>query len=202
MLIALIFAAAAQPLPAAGELLPALGPLRGAPGAWVEYLVRSRAGAESRIRVTLLAGAPEGQSWLEIVTADAEGIAASIRLLVSADRPTRVERMFVMLAGQQPVEVPLGRAGTALPAPAEKRLGTRRVNVPAGTFVAEVVDLAASRIWRSEEVPVWGVVQARLRGRTLELLASGRGAGRSVFPPGWDAGGAVEAHGNGSESVK
>jgi len=98
-----------------------------------------------------------------------------------------------MLAGQQPIEVPLDRiklpqAPQARARPSVARVGTERVNVPAGTFTAEAMRIAGARVWRTASVPLWGLVKARSSRQSLELVAFSMSGGHSVFPPGWDQG--------------
>jgi hypothetical protein len=105
-----------------------------------------------------------------------------------------------MIAGQQPIEVPLDevRPARAKP-PAEvqrvERLAPERVHVAAGEFNAEVIRVSGTWIWRASGVPLWGLVKARSARQSMELVASGTTGGRSLFPPGWD-------QGKGSESRK
>jgi hypothetical protein len=182
-------------------LATALGNIAPAHGAWVEYLIRSRGEPEARVRVTAFSVAAGGSYWLEVVTASESGIAGAVRLLVRGDHlsPSAVERICVMLAGQQPLEIAVDRAGPALPSPPPearvRRIGSARVRVAAGAFAVEVSRVAGNIVWRAGNVPLWGLVKARSRRRSLELLAWGASGGHSVFPPGWD-------HGNGSESAK
>ncbi|MGZ6125867.1 MAG: hypothetical protein ACXWLR_12955 [Myxococcales bacterium] len=106
--------------------------------------------------------------------------------------------MYLMLAGQQPIEIPLDqvRPARAPPGPgAAERLGAARVRVRGGVFVAEILRVSGTRVWRAASVPLWGLVKARSRLRSVELLAFGRSGGRSVFPAGW-------GQGNGSDSEK
>jgi hypothetical protein len=200
MLVALALGAAvsAPGLFADEDLAAALGPIDPAPGAWVEYLVTRGGGGEARVRVTALAAGSAGRYWLEVAAASGSGIAGATRLLVRSDGHD-VERMEVMLAGQQPLRIPLeglGRPARSMrPTAAAKRLGAARVRVPGGTFAAEVLRISEARVWRAAGIPLWGVVKARSRKSSVELLAFGLSGGRSVFPAGQD-------QGNGSESEK
>jgi hypothetical protein len=166
----------------------------------VEYLVRAQGEGNARVRITALEATGAGSYWLEVATAGGSGIAMAVRLLVHGNglSPGDVERMSVMLAGQQPLEIPLERAGPGRsrpPAPRAVRLGFEKVRVKAGVFTAEVLRVAGARVWRAAEVPLWGLVRARSPGRSVELIASGHSGGRSVFPAGRD-------QGKGSESAK
>ena len=200
MLLALVAAAA---LPVSGFLAdPALAAALGRadlrPGAWAEYLVRSKIEDEARVRITALAGESEGRCWVEIAAASASGVAGAVRLLLRGGDVSGIERMQVLLAGQQALEVPLERLARSRshpPSPEVRRLGNARVKVAAGVFETEVQQVQGTRVWRAASVPLWGLVKARSGQRTVELLASGVSGGRSVFPAGWD-------HGKGSESAK
>jgi len=210
MVLALLLAAAQaasdpaqSPLLADPALAAALGVLEAAPGAWAEYLVRDEGKGDLRVRVTSLEAEGVGKHWLELASAGGTGIASAARLLIHGNgfSPENVERVYVMIVGQQPIEVPpdqihaAGSRPEAKRAPSVKRLGTERIRVPAGEFTAQVLDASGTRIWRAATVPLWGLVRARSAERSIELVAFGRKGGRSVFPPGWP-------QGNGSESRK
>jgi hypothetical protein len=182
------------------ELLKVLGRIEPVPGAWAEYLVRSPRWGEGRVRVTVLPAAGDGRYWLELASVNAGGIAGAARLLVHGTGSPRpeVERIGLLLAGQQAIEIPLEQLGPGwqLPAVAEAtHLGFAQVRVRAGTFAAEILGIPGTRAWRAPGVPLWGLVKARSRSFAVELLASGTSGGRSVFPADGD-------HGNGSESAK
>jgi hypothetical protein len=182
------------------DLMAALGRIDPSPGAWVEYLVRSEDRGEARLRVTALAAVSTGSYWLEVAAVSGSGTAAAVRLLVREDAgpPSGVERLYAMVAGQQPIEIPLDRLGPAREAPpghGAKRIGAGSVRVPAGNFTAEILRVCGTRIWRDPSVPLWGLVKARSPRASVELLAFGISGGHSVFPPGWD-------QGKGSERAK
>ncbi len=111
MLLALLLAAAPSPLFADPDLAEAMGRIDPRPGAWVEYLVRAPGRDDLRVRATVLPAATGGRHWIELITASADGIVSASRLLLRADSlfPRNVERMYLMLAGQQPIEVPMDR---------------------------------------------------------------------------------------------
>jgi hypothetical protein len=201
MLLALLLAATPLPLFADPRLAEAMGHIDARPGAWAEYLVRAPGHDDLRVRAIVLPDAADGRHWLELITASAGGIVSASRLLVRADAPLPqgIERMYLMLAGQQPIEVPLDRirlpeARTGAP-PSIVRLGIRRVRVPAGIFVAKAMRVAETLVWSDDDVPLWGLVKAKSPRQSLELVAYGMSGGHSVFPPGWD-------QGNGSERAK
>ena len=198
----LLAAAAALPLSPLDAIAPAFARIDPVPGAWAEYLVRSGDGGEARIRVTVLRAAGEGRYWLELAAVNGGGVAAAARLLARgrALAPAEIERMEVMLAGQQPIAIPLERLSRPPLAAGERvkdarRRGPARVRVPAGTFVTERLSLGGAQVWCAAGVPLWGIVKARTRTRSAELLAFGLSGGHSVFPR-------ERAQGNGSERAK
>lgn len=211
MLLALVLAVAAQrtpphwpvsPLFADPGLRAALGNIDPKPGAWAEYLLRAPGKGDLRVRATVLAAVEDGRYWLELATAGESGLASVAKLLIHGNASSLgdVERLYVMIAGQQPIEVPLDevRPASAKP-PAEvqmvERLAPERVHVAAGEFNADVFRVSGTRIWRASGVPLWGLVKARSARQSMELVASGTTGGHSLFPPGWD-------QGKGSESRK
>ena len=212
MVLLLLVAAAAQATPdpvaspslfADPALAAALGDLDATPGAWAEYLVRGDGKGDLRVRATALAAEGAGKYWLELASASETGIASSARLLIHGNgfSPQNVERLYVMVLGQQPIEVPPDQihAAGARPGPRRmsrvRRVGTERIRVPAGEFTAQVFAVSGTRVWRAASVPLWGLVRARSAERSIELVAFGAKGGRSLFPAGW-------SQGNGSESRK
>ncbi len=199
MLLALVLAV--LPLFADPATSAALGSIEARPGAWAEYLIRASGKGDLRVRATALPAEGEGRYWLELATASETGIASAARLLLRGKEleAGAVERAYLMIAGQQPIEVPpeqirrAERKGAAKVA--VKRLGTQRVRVPAGEFTAEALRIEGARVWRSASVPLWGLVKAVSPRQSIELVASGSAGGHSLFPPGW-------GQGNGSESRK
>jgi hypothetical protein len=195
VLLALFLLAAppAVPLFANPAVLEALGDLRPTPGAWAEYLVRGKKGHALRVRISVLTeAAPEGRYWLELDTAAPGAPPQAARLLVhgSPTRPENIERMEIYMLGQAPIEIPidqlqetLPRAGPA-PPPKIVRGGVARVRVSAGSFDARIVEVGDTRIWRSAQVPLWGLVKGRSPRETVELLGSGGQGAHSVFPRG------------------
>jgi len=204
VLLALVLAVAAQSAPAHWPVSPlfadpglreALGSIDPKPGAWAEYLVRAPGKGDLRVRATVLAAVDDGRYWLELATAGESGLASAAKLLIHGNAFSLgdVERLYVMIAGQQPVEVPLDEvrpAGAKPPAEAQRveRLRPERVHVAAGEFNADVFRVPGTRIWRAAGVPLWGLVKARSARQSMELVASGTTGGHSLFPPGWDQG--------------
>lgn len=183
---------------AAPEVLAALGPFRPDPGAWVEYAIRSKGRPDARVRISILdASLPDGRYWLELASATASGVAAATRLLVHGDpaQPGAIERLLVYVAGQPPFELPLDE----LPPSQEPRRKGRsrvtrlveaRVRVPAGSFLTDRLRIvtrgAATQVWRSSEVPLWGLVRSRGAGCETELRGFSRSGAHSMFPNGAD----------------
>jgi hypothetical protein len=197
MLLAMVLAAAASPLFADPEIEAALGRIQASPGAWVEYAVRTRGKQGARVRATVLLAREPGRYWLELAAAEAaSGVAGAVRLLIREGRgPGSAERVVVLLAGQDPVEVTAERSPPPKAPGSIKPLGMQEIRVPAGVFSARALRVSGTtRVWRAAGVPLWGLVKARSSRQTLELLAWGREGGHSVFPPDWD-------QGNGSESA-
>ena len=65
------------------------------------------------------------------------------------------------------------------------------VKTAAGSFAnAEVIDVAETRIWRSPKVPLWGLVQSKSRGQSVELIGYASAGAHTLI------------QGNGSESMK
>jgi hypothetical protein len=199
VLLALLLAVSPSPLLSDPQITAALGRIEATPGAWVEYAVRTRGKDDARVRATVLEAQDGGRFWIELATVGAGGVPSAARLLLrgTAVSLPDVERIYVMIAGQQPVEVTGegAAAGHGKRLPTVKLLGPERVRVPAGVFAARAMRVSATRAWRSGEVPLWGLVKARSPRQSVELIAFGWSGGRSVFPPGWD-------QGKGSESAK
>jgi hypothetical protein len=210
VLLAVVLAAVMQrtppplqtaPLFADPDLAAALGSIDPKPGAWAEYLVREKGKGDLRVRATALAASEDGLYWLELATAGEAGLASAAKLLVRGNpfAARNVERMYVMIAGQQPIEIPLDQVFLRDPQRTGKvqvkRVGVERVRVAAGEFRADVLRVSRTRVWRAVNVPLWGLVKARSALQSIELVAAGVEGGRSLFPPGWD-------QGNGRESRK
>lgn len=210
MLLALLLAASAQkppelPLFADPQVAEALGGFEPRPGAWVEYAIIPRRGPQTRLRLSVLPPLlPDGRYWLESASQSQNGPPVAVRMLLHGP-PGRVEnldRLYVYVGGQAPMEFPLDADARATPAPLPRRplprvrrKGAQDVRVAAGRFRAELIQVASSRIWRSDGVPLWGLVRALDPGRRVELIAFGRSGARTVFPAEFD-------HGKGSESRK
>ena len=197
MLLLLILVAASPPLDSPRPLLPhefvgTSGPFRPQSGAWVEYLVRSRGEQDVRVRLAVLPPvAGDGRAWIEVTTVGARSLPFAARLLLNVGTG-KLERASVYALGQAPIESPVGEAdgATRAAAPLVRVVNAhaKAIRVAAGTFTATELHVgqggAAARVWRSNEVPLWGVVRAESGGRTVELLRYGGGGASSVFPQG------------------
>jgi hypothetical protein len=196
LLLAILFAGA---LPGGGALFD--GPRFDAqPGAWVEYLVRTKGSEPLRVRVSVLSKEGENAS-IEIDTLAKDKPPQSVRMLVhgSPADARNVDKLELYVAGQAPIEVPLDDLRDDLRPPPKSKAraverGRERVQVQAGSFDAVVVDRGGARIWSSNDVPIFGMVKTRTQAQTAELIAFGRTGAHSLFP---DA-----AHQNGSETTK
>lgn len=203
----------AQPVPerplsifADARLVEALGGLDPQAGAWAEYAVVPRRGARLRVRAAVLSVLPDGRYWLEIASQRSDGPPVAMKLLVHGQpsRASDLERAFLYVGGQAPIELPAGEAlnpaerKEAAPLPRLHQEPAREVRVPAGTFRADVARVAGARIYRAKTVPLWGLVEVESRARRVELLGFGRSGAASVFPAGWSD----PVQGNGKDSVK
>ena len=197
------------PLFANPKLAAALGAFQPLEGAWVEYLVQQKGEQGIRLRATVLPPSKPERYWLELDTVGQAGVAGATKLLVhgNAFRLKDIERAYVMLAGQHPLDLPLDELDVPeqkepLAPPKVKQLGKGAVKVRAGSFQAEALQVQDTKIWRSAEVPLWGLVKAQGPRDSIELLSFGKSGGHSIFPPGWGESPEKPAQGNGSESTK
>jgi len=193
------------PLLAVGspELVLATGPIRPEVGSWAEYFIRSRGEQDVRVRLAIVPPAVQGRVWLEVTTIGSDSLPFAARLLL-VTATGQVERATMYFLGQAPLEVPIESCEAEAPLPATstppKRVvgaGVRHVTVPAGTFRTTELRISAerkaTRLWRSDVVPLWGLVRARGERQSIELVAYAHGGARSVFPA---------PQGNGSDSAK
>jgi|GEM_PF-1940292 len=225
----------AGPLPlfalAAPDVLAALGPLVPEVGAWVEYAIRVKGQPDTRVRISLVPPAlTEGRAWLEMVSVDAIGQEVAARLLVHGgfSRSRDLERAIISTSGQAPFEIPLAELHDQIDAePAHQdaqinvqNLPAGEVKVPAGTFRAGSIRISrkgepSTRLWRTAQVPVWGLIRAESTQQSIELIGYAHSGAHSVLPPGYGEGteaagappdradaGAPDAQGNGKDKVK
>jgi hypothetical protein len=197
----------ATPILGDAALAEALGPPDVKPGSWAEYVITTKGESDTRVRFSILPPALEnGWYWLEEAGVNSDGMASAVKLRLHGDPsdPRNYDRMYVYVAGQAPIEVPIDQL--PLPEPPKKAGGKvvkgapERVEVRAGVFdKAEPFRLRDVRIWRSSKVPLWGLVKAQSARQTVELIASGRTGAHSTFPTGWHD---DQNQGKGSESTK
>jgi hypothetical protein len=188
------------------DLVAALGTLRVEVGAWAEYLLRSPDGT-ARMRFSLLPPKLEGdRHWLEVAAFGDVGLPFAMRVLLKSGpvMPANVERAIVYVMGQAPLEIPLQDLQERLPGDVPASSGARTVRGPkrtiatgAGRFKASEVRVTArgqtTRVWRSADVPLWGLVRAEGPRETIELVSfSHEGASSAIPEPG---------QGKGSEST-
>jgi hypothetical protein len=180
------------PLLDSPQLASTLGPLRAELGSWVEYIVRTRGDQDVRFRVSAVPPALEGgRVWLEVTALGSESLPFAARLLIVV-ATGKLERAILYALGQAPLHIPVDSGeraiGSARDAASVQVVHGRReeVTVPAGTFLATKLLISAGRqtmrAWKSDAVPLWGLVRAHDGRRTIELLRYGHGGARSVFP--------------------
>jgi len=177
------------------DLVAALGPLRAEVGAWAEYLVRSPGGT-ARMRFSILPPKVEGdRHWLEVAVFGDVGLPFAVRVLLKPGPvvPANVERAIVYVTGQAPLEIPLQdlqdrlRADDPKPSGARTTRGAQRtIATEAGRFKAMEVRITArgqkTRVWRSPEVPLWGLVRAQGPRETIELVRFSHEGAQSAIP--------------------
>jgi hypothetical protein len=188
------------------DLVAALGTLRVETGAWAEYLLRSPDGT-ARMRFSLLPPEVEGdRHWLEVAAFGDVGLPFAMRVLLKSGPvvPANVERAILYVMGQAPLEIPLQDLQDRLPRDVPKSSGARTfrgrkrtIATGAGRFEASEVRVTArgqtTRVWRSADVPLWGLVRAEGPRETIELVSFSHEGARSAIPePG---------QGKGSEST-
>jgi hypothetical protein len=204
VLLALICAAAtASSIPVFSDprLAEALGRFDARPGAWVEYAVLPKGGPQLRLRISVLGPAlPDGRYWLEAVT-QAQGtppLAMKMLLHGAPLRADNIERLYLYAGGLAPLALPVADAHAAAPSPGSpppkvERKGTQELKLGAGAFRCEVLQVKDTRIFRSDKVPLWGLVRAQDPEQRVELLGFAESGAETVFPPGY---------GNGNDSTK
>jgi hypothetical protein len=149
------------------------------------------------VRLSVLPPAQTGgRYWLELASATSAGLAVATRLLVNGDptAPRSIERIIVFVAGQAAFELPVDEArepidASTIPSPPHARvlsLGSGRVRVPAGSFLADrlrVVDAdGTTLLHRAAAVPLWGLVRAEGPLSTVELLGFSHQGAHSLVP--------------------
>jgi hypothetical protein len=166
-------------------------------GGWAEYLVRRRGEQDVRVRFAVVPPAVDARhAWIEVATVGSQSLPFAARLLVNLITGA-AERGSVYALGQAPIELPTGDASAlGIATRPRQRVRTRKtkIAISAGTFDTDELRISqggiSTRVWRSDQVPLWGLVRAERSGQTVELLRYGSEGARSVFP-----------HGNGSESA-
>jgi hypothetical protein len=188
------------------DLVEALGTLRIEVGAWAEYLLRAGK-RTARMRFSLLPPRVEGdRAWLEVATFSDAGLPFAVRVLLKPGPviPANVERAILYVMGQAPLELPLADLQERLPASPPSASGariarrsTRTLSTPAGRFKVSELRIASrgetTRVFRSADVPLWGLVRAEGPREVIELVGFSHEGARSAIPD--------PAQGNGSDST-
>jgi hypothetical protein len=136
------------------------------------------------------------------VTEQQGGVPVALKMLLRGppERAENVERAYLYVAGQAPAELPVEDFQRAPRPPSPKsrqvkRAGRKDLVLAAGRFRCDVLRVEGARLYRSGQVPLWGMVRAVTREQRVELVGFGDVGAVSVFPPGFD-------QGKGSESAK
>jgi hypothetical protein len=179
----------------APDIVEALGPMRVEVGAWAEYLVRSPQGT-ARMRFSLLPPKVEGgRYWLEMAAFSDVALPFAMRALLrpGAVVPANMERATLYVLGQAPLEVPMEdlkeHASRKTPGSSGARIvhrAARTLSTQAGRFRATELRITAkgetTRLWRSDEVPLWGLVRSKGPKGAIELVAFSHEGARSAIP--------------------
>jgi len=208
---------------AAPDVLAALGDFRPEIGAWAEYSISVHKREIGRVLVSVLPPPmPDGRYWLEL-DSTSEGTAPSALRLLAHGNPVDAEsfdRAIVYVAGQNTFEIPLqmlvSKSAKPPPAPSGADISSMhagKVTVRAGTFNAERIRVAkgkdATVVWRSSEVPLFGLVKSESADKTTELVQTGHSGAHTLIsvpildeaiPPDARAQPPGDAQGNGSDS--
>jgi len=185
------------PVPAYGQhpaqLLPTLQTDKGAikPGTWVQYTIYQRATREvNAVRIAALERVSGKGQWFEIAITDQGKRTLVLKTLIAGtlSAPKGMLKTIVQPPGHQPVELPPGKQGAVKlprmatgPDPRARLVGTGKVKVAGGTFVASryrTVDKKGrvSQVWSSKDVPGWPMVKAESPDALIELSGFGKGA--------------------------
>jgi hypothetical protein len=124
-----------------------------------------------------------------------------------------MERATLYVLGQAPLEVPMDdlkeQMSRAAPAPSGARITrgpAQALSTQAGRFKATELRITArgetTRIWSSDEVPLWGLVRSKGPKETIELVGFSREGARSAIPePGEPDRAAPPDQGKGKDST-
>ena len=207
VLLALLLVATAAapelPLFSDARLSKALGHFDPHPGAWVEYAVLPTKGPQTRLRISVLPPLlPDGRYWLEIQSQQPKALPVAMKLLLHGDPGQRenLEKLYVFVEGLAPMEFPLDQAAAQEPPPAGPspkvvRKGMQDLQLAIGSFRCEELRVKGARVFRSGQVPLWGLVREVDRRQRIELVGYGATGAATVFPAQFD-------QGSGKESVK
>lgn len=191
------------PLFSDARLSNALGHFDARPGAWVEYAVLPKKGPQTRLRIGVLAPAlPDGRYWLEIQSQQPGALPVAMKMLLHGEPGLRenLEKIYLLVEGLAPMELPLDELPAEEkppegPAPKVAPRGPQELKLAIGTFRCEELRVKDARVFRSGQVPLWGLVREVDSAQRIELVGYGSTGAASVFPAEFD-------QGSGKESVK
>ena len=177
------------------DVLEALGEFRPEIGAWAEYAITEHQHQTGRILISVLPPPmPDGNYWLEIDSINEQAYPVALRLLAHGNpgRVSSIARAIIYVPGQGPIELPLRLANEehSRPAPAPSGAGIstthgEKVKVAAGSFTADRIRIGKGKesttLWRSLDVPLFGLVKSVAPGKEIELSASGHTGGHTLF---------------------
>ena len=207
----------------APEVMAALGPFRPEVGAWAEYrMTQKRTGDSVRVLVSVLPPPmPDGSYWLEIDSLASEILPMATRLLVHGEPtdPRSLRRVLIQVPGQNLLELPMSMLAKVpeklkpgpLPSNGAKVTTTPgvKLKVAAGEFTADKVQVVKGKdrylVWRSNDVPLFGLVRSEGKASITELVAAGHTGAHSLLGEVGDDNVPVagpQSQGNGSDNKK
>lgn len=166
-------------------------------GDWVEYHVKSSSSSlkDYTLRFAITGEekvANETYYWLEMV-GTSEGSRFVYKMLVPYGYRGVAERMIIKVEDQPALEMPKAE-GLADEPPGDNRpylfletdvakgkIDEAKINVPAGDYLAvhsKVKDLNGreAEVWLSKEIPLFGIVKAKIGVEDMEFVAKGKDA--------------------------
>jgi hypothetical protein len=193
LLAALLAASGSGQLPPVFSQPALISQFRPTAGAWVEYALPGAVESPIVKFSVLPLPAAEGRYWLEVVTAPRRTeppIAVRMLLHGPPGDAANLERVAIYIQGRPPKEYPVDTARMPPKAAARPfaRVGREDVVTPAGKFSADKWQQDKDTFWRSDAVPLWGLVRAKGRTQNLELRAYGKAGARTLFPAEFDQG--------------
>jgi hypothetical protein len=180
---------------AAPDVLAVLGPFRPEVGAWAEYVVLQNKRQVSRVLISVLPPPmPDGSYWLEIDSAGEELAPTALRLLAHGNpgEPGAIDRAIVYVAAQTAFELPMQALEKEHARPRSEPSGADlktahhvAVRVKAGSYDTDRIQLSKGKekklVWRSDAVPLFGLVKSESGGRVTELSACGHSGAHTLI---------------------